>query len=153
MTNLDQGRGSSRFLRRRGNGLDHAGKPDEMAARTVDQAAAEIRREADMTSDQPLDQRPDPAPSPAAIAEERALQLIGNITTHAQSELRGLRDQLDDVMRDMAERRDQLADAIRAHAEFAEAAIRHKLIIGEAVAKLRSDFDASRTPLPPVRSI
>ena len=45
-----------------------------------------------------------------AIAEERAMQLVANITTQAQNELRGLRDQLDDLMREMTERRAMLTE-------------------------------------------
>jgi len=67
--------------------------------------------------------------------------------------LRALRDQLDDLIREMTERRGALTDAIRAHAEFAESAIQHKLIIGESIAKLRHDFEQSRTPLPPLRKV
>ena len=95
----------------------------------------------------------DPAPTAAAVAEERAMQLVANITTSAQSELRGLRDQLDEVIRDLGERRAMLTDAIRSHAEFAQAAIQHKIIIAESVAKLQSEFEKSRTPLPPPRNV
>lgn len=96
---------------------------------------------------------PDPAPSAGDIAEERALQLVANITSQAQGELRGLRDQLDDLIREMGERRAMITDSIRAHAEFAEASIQHKIIIGESIAKLRADFERSRTPLPPARNV
>jgi hypothetical protein len=99
------------------------------------------------------DQRPDPAPSASAIAEERAQQLISNISSQMLGELRTLREQIDDLMRDMNDRRDLIREAIRSHAEFAETAIQHKIIIAESVAKLRGDFEASRTPLPPVRDI
>lgn len=100
-----------------------------------------------------IESRPDPAPSAGDIAEERALQLVANITTAAQGELRGLRDQLDDLIREMGERRAAITDAIRAHAEFAEASIQHKIIIGESIGKLRADFERSRTPLPPTRNV
>lgn len=101
----------------------------------------------------PEDSRPDPAPSAPAVAEERAQQLITNISSQMLGELRSLREQIDDLMRDMNERRDLIREAIRAHAEFAETAIQHKLIIAESVAKLRVEFDGSRTPLPPVRDV
>jgi hypothetical protein len=68
-------------------------------------------------------------------------------------ELRSLREQIDDLMRDTNERRELIREAIRAHAEFAETAIQHKIIIAESVSKLRAEFEASRTPLPPVRDI
>ena len=99
------------------------------------------------------DQRPDPAPSAPAIAEERAQQLLANISSQMLGELRGLREQIDGLMRDMIERRDLISEAIRSHAEFAETAIQHKIIIAESVAKLRAEFEASRTPLPPVREV
>jgi hypothetical protein len=97
-----------------------------------------------------VDERSDPAPSGPAIAEERAQQLITNISSQMLGELRSLREQIDDLMQDMNERRDLLREAIRAHAEFAETAIQHKIIIAESVTKLRAGFEASRTPLPPV---
>jgi hypothetical protein len=100
-----------------------------------------------------LDERPDPAPSAPAIAEERAQQLVSNISSQMLGELRSLREQIDDLMRDMNERRDMIREAIRAHAEFAESSIQHKVIIAESVARLRAEFEVSRTPLPPVRSI
>lgn len=98
-----------------------------------------------------LDQQSDPAPTVPAIAEERAQQLVSNISSQMLGELRSLREQIDDLMRDMNERRDLIREAIRAHAEFAETAIQHKIIIADSVTKLRADFEASRTPLPPVR--
>ncbi|MBX9775053.1 MAG: hypothetical protein K2Y71_11650 [Xanthobacteraceae bacterium] len=99
------------------------------------------------------DRRSDPAPSPQAIAEERAQQLVNNISSQMLGELRSLREQIDDLMRDMSERRELIREAIRSHAEFAETAIQHKIIIAESVAKLRAEFEASRTPLPPVRTL
>jgi hypothetical protein len=101
----------------------------------------------------PQDPRPDPAPSAPAVAEERAQQLITNISSQMLGELRSLREQIDDLMRDMNERRDMIREAIRSHAEFAESAIQHKMIIADSVAKLRAEFESSRTPLPPVRNI
>jgi hypothetical protein len=99
------------------------------------------------------DGRADPAPSAPAIAEERAQQLVANISSQMLGELRSLRDQIDDLMRDTNERRDLIREAIRAHAEFAETAIQHKIIIAESVGKLRAEFEASRTPLPRVREV
>jgi hypothetical protein len=93
----------------------------------------------------------DPAPSAPAIAEERAQQLVSNISSQMLNELRGLREQIEELMRDMNERRDLIREAIRAHAEFAESSIQHKIIISESVSKLRSEFESSRTPLPPTR--
>jgi hypothetical protein len=99
------------------------------------------------------DPQSDPAPSAPAIAEERAQQLIANISSQMLGELRSLREQIDDLMRDMNERRELIREAIKAHAEFAETAIQHKIIIAESVTKLRANFEASRTPLPPVRHV
>ena len=102
---------------------------------------------------QTLDKRRDPAPSAPAIAEERAQQLVTNISSQVLGELRTLREQIDGLMRDMNERRDLIREAIRSHAEFAETAIQHKIIIAESVAKLRGEFEASRTPLPQMRNV
>jgi hypothetical protein len=99
------------------------------------------------------DQRPDPAPSAPAVAEERAQQLVANISSQMLGELRSLREQIDDLMRDMNERRELISEAIRSHAEFAETAIQHKIIIAESVGKLRAEFEAARTPLPPLRNV
>jgi hypothetical protein len=101
-------------------------------------------------NDEPKD---DPAPSVPAIAEERAQMLVTNISSQMLGELRSLRDQIDDLMRDINERRDMLREAIRAHAEYAETAIQHKLIIAESVTKLRAEFEQSKTPLPPARKV
>jgi hypothetical protein len=68
-------------------------------------------------------------------------------------ELRALREQIDGLMGDVVERRNLISEAIAAHAEFAEAAIQHKIIISESVAKLRTEFEASRTQLPPPRTV
>jgi hypothetical protein len=95
----------------------------------------------------------DPAPTAPVIADERAQQLVTNISSQMLVELRSLREQIDDLMRDTNERRDMIREAIRSHAEFAESAIQHKIIIAESVAKLRSEFEGSRTPRPPVRAI
>jgi hypothetical protein len=48
-------------------------------------------------------------------------------------ELRGLRERIDGLTRDMNERRELISEAIRSHAEFAETAIQHKIIIAESV--------------------
>lgn len=108
---------------------------------------------ADDPSDLLQDRQSAPAPSAPAIAEERAQQLVTNISSQMLGELRSLREQIDDLMRDMNERRELIRDAIRAHAEFAETAIQHKIIIAESVSKLRAEFEGSRTPLPPVRQV
>jgi hypothetical protein len=109
---------------------------------------------ADSISKQPAEgERRDPAPSAQMIAEERAQQLVTNISSQMLGELRSLREQIDGLMVDMNERRDMIREAIRSHAEFAETAIQHKIIIAESVAKLRAEFEEARTPLPPVRTI
>jgi len=99
------------------------------------------------------DQRPDPAPSAPEIAEERAQQLLANISSQMLGELRALREQIDGLMRDMIDRRDLISEAIRSHTHFAETAIQHKIIISESVARLRTEFEDSRTPLPPARNV
>src|SRR5215218_10594974 len=47
------------------------------------------------------DQRSDPAPSASAIAEQRAQQLVNNISSQMLGELRDLREQIDGLMREM----------------------------------------------------
>ena len=138
---------------------EHEGGPIEEAMRRTEAALLQVHDSPSLdntngTSEQSIsEQRVDPAPSACAIAEERAHQLVSNISSHVLGELRTLRDQIDDLMRDMNDRRDLIREAIRSHAEFAETAIQHKIIMAESVAKLRGDFEASRTPLPPVRDI
>ena len=153
MANVDQGRRGAWGSRRR-----QEPRPDDAEAiRRTEAATADIEGNQDMNGNgmEPHveDEHPDPAPTAAAVAEERAMQLVANITTSAQGELRALRDQLDEVIRDLGERRGMLIDAIRSHAEFAQAAIQHKIIIAESVAKLQSEFEKSRTPLPPPRNV
>ena len=124
------------------------------AMRRTEAALQQVQHSPSLVSDQlTQDQRPDPAPSAPAIAEERAQQILTNISSQMLGELRGLREQIDGLMRDMIERRDMISEAIRSHAEFAETAIQHKIIIAESVAKLRTEFEASRTPLPPARNV
>jgi hypothetical protein len=133
------------------------GGPIAEAMRRTESALQQIRHSPPLDATEGVsehhahDQRPDPAPSAPAIAEERAQQLIANISSQMLGELRSLREQIDSLMRDMNERRDLISEAIRSHAEFAETAIQHKIIIAESVGKLRAEFEASRTPLPPLR--
>lgn len=144
--------------KRRTEGEQQVG-PIAEAMRRTDAALMKIQASpsldaAEGSSGQPAqEQRPDPAPSAPALAEERAQQLVANISSQMLGELRSLREQIDDLMRDMNERRELIREAIRAHAEFAETAIQHKIIIAESVTKLRTEFESSRTPLPPVRNV
>jgi hypothetical protein len=135
-----------------------AGPQGDVAPQAVQRVETALRDatgviDAESPSLNALDERPDPAPSAPAIAEERAQQLVTNISSQMLGELRSLREQIDDLMRDMNERRDMIREAIRAHAEFAESSIQHKVIIAESVAKLRAEFEVSRTPLPPLRKV
>lgn len=91
----------------------------------------------------------DLAPSQQEVASEHAHTLVSSITTNSLGELRQLRDQIDDLCKDVSERRDLLVDAINRHAEFADAAIQHKTIISEHITRMRSEFETSRSPLPP----
>jgi hypothetical protein len=119
--------------------------PIEEAMRRTEAALQQVQHSPSLISD--------PAPSAPAIAEERAQQLLTNISSQMLGELRSLREQIDGLMTDMIERRDLISEAIRSHAEFAETAIQHKIIIAESVAKLRTEFEASRSPLPPTRNV
>jgi hemoglobin-like flavoprotein len=89
------------------------------------------------------------APTEAAVAQEHAHMLVSSISTNGLSEMRQLRDELDDLMKEMGDRRDLLAQAILAHAQFIDAAVAHKRIITDHVAKMRAEFAHSTTPLPP----
>ena len=160
MTNTDQARPAPWGNRRRQE--PRQSEADLDAIRRTEAATGDIEGDHTMNGNGLMEQNAgareqkpedDPAPTAAAVAEERAQHLVANITTAAQSELRGLRDQLDEVIRDLGERRTMLTDAIRSHAEFAQAAIQHKIIIGESIAKLQSEFEKSRTPLPPPRNV
>jgi hypothetical protein len=119
--------------------------PIEEAMRRTEAALQQVQHSPSLVAD--------PAPSAPAIAEERAQQLLTNISSQMLGELRSLREQIDGLMGDMIERRDLISEAIRSHAEFAETAIQHKIIIAESVAKLRTEFEASRSPLPPTRNV
>ncbi len=128
--------------------------PIAEAMRRTEAALQRVQHSPSLVSEQVAqDQLPDPAPSVPAIAEERAQQLLTNISSQMLGELRALREQIDGLMGDMIERRDLISEAIRSHAEFAETAIQHKIIIAESVAKLRTEFEASRSPLPPARNV
>jgi hypothetical protein len=128
--------------------------PIAEAMRRTEAVLQQVQHSPSLVSEQlTQDQQPYPAPSAPAIAEERAQQLVANISSQMLGELRSLREQIDGLMRDMNERRELISEAIRAHAEFAETAIQHKIIISESVGKLRTEFEASRTPLPPPRNV
>jgi hypothetical protein len=110
----------------------------EMALeQAVEQAVSEPAESADL------------APSQQAVATEHAHTLVTSITTNALGELRQLRDQIDGLIKNVSDRRDLLVDAITRHAEFADAAIAHKVIISEHIVRMRAEFDQSLTPLPP----
>jgi hypothetical protein len=146
------------FNARRRTEAEHEEGPIEEVMRRTEAALLQVQDSPSLDAEggserTAQDQRSDPAPTASAIAEERAQQLVSNISSQMLGELRTLREQIDDLMQDMNERRDLIREAIRSHAEFAESAIQHKIIIAESVAKLRGDFEASRTPLPPVRNI
>lgn len=140
MTNMEATKSRNGMFRRRGG-------PE--AIERVDAALQDMGA----TPMMPDNEQTDPAPSAPAIAEERAQQLLTNISSQTLGELRDLRDQLDDLMRDMNERRDMIREAIRSHAEFAASAIAAKSIISESIAKMRVEFDRSATPLPPVHKV
>lgn len=91
---------------------------------------------------------PDPAPPASTIATERAHQLITNISSTTIDELRKLRDQIDELMRDIHSRRDLITDAIKAHAQFAESTVNAKTVIADGLATLRDQFERSNTQLP-----
>lgn len=145
------------FGAKRRNEPEQKTQPIAEAMRRTEAALRQIQHSppdtAESDEQSARDQRPDPAPSVPAIAEERAQQLVTNISSQVSGELRSLREQIDDLVHDMNERRDMIREAIRSHAEFAETAIQHKVIIAESVAKLRAGFEESRTPLPPIRNV
>ena len=91
----------------------------------------------------------DVAPTEAAVAQEHAHMLVTAISTNGLSEMRQLRDELDDLMKNLGDRRDLVIEAIQAHAQFVDAAVAHKRVISDHVAKMRAEFDRSCTPLPP----
>lgn len=96
----------------------------------------------------PAKNLPDPAPPASAIATERAHQLVSNISSTTIDELRKLRDQIDELMRDIHQRRDLITDAIKAHAQFAESTVNAKTVIADGLATLRDQFEKSNTQLP-----
>lgn len=78
----------------------------------------------------------DPAPDPVALAEDRAHQLVGNISTHALDQLREGRDRLDDLMRGIDARAKALHGGIVELAQFSAEAIAAKVIIADALMQL-----------------
>jgi|SRR5688572_15770627 hypothetical protein len=138
---------------KRRTGLSQEEGPIAQAMRRTEAVLQQVPHSPSLASEHlTQDQQQDPAPSAPAIAEERAQQLVANISSQMLGELRSLREQIDGLMQDMNERRELISEAIRAHAQFAETAIQHKIIIAESVGKLRTEFEASRTPLPPPRN-
>lgn len=123
------------------------GEPLSATLRRVDTDMALEQAVAQAVIEQP--EPADLAPSQQEVASEHAHTLVTSITTNALGELRGLRDQIDDLVKDVSDRRDMLVDAITRHAEFADAAIAHKTIISEHITRMRAEFDTSRSPLPP----
>lgn len=89
----------------------------------------------------------DPAPDRTVLPTERAQQIVRNISATALDEMAKLRDELDDLMRAVSAREEQVALVVTDFAAFAQEAIRCKLVIAENIVGLRKNFENSAPPL------
>jgi hypothetical protein len=83
----------------------------------------------------------DPAPTPEQEIGDIVAGNIDKISAHALSQLRGLRDEIDHLMRAIIEMRDGLKAGVDEQVALASQAIAIKQISAEAVAKLRSSIE------------
>jgi hypothetical protein len=93
-----------------------------------------------------VDHYSDPAPDPVTIATERTSQHVGGMTSMALNELRKQRDETDALMEAITKNDRLLQVAINEHAARVSSVITSKVIIGEALEKLRELF----APVTPV---
>lgn len=88
----------------------------------------------------------DPAPDPVELAADRAHQLVGNISTHALDQLRDARDHLDDLMRGIKAREEELRTSIEGLAQFAADAIAAKVVIADGIRSLTERIRPKQAP-------
>jgi|SRR5262245_23616421 len=88
------------------------------------------------------DQNGDPAPDPVVLPTERARTIVRNISATTLDELARLRDQLDDLMRAVQAREEQVQIVFQQYADFSQSAVECKQIIADSIHRLRADFEA-----------
>lgn len=79
----------------------------------------------------------DPAPSAVDISHERVRRLSEDMAVQSLTELRELREQIDDVMRAITARRDDIAERIQRQADLSTNVAALKSIIVENLTKLK----------------
>lgn len=88
----------------------------------------------------------DPAPDPISLAEDRATQLVNNLTSQATDQLRQFRDDTDALMLGLQKNERLLISAIEEHAQRVGSVIESKVIMAEQMKKLQELF----APVTPV---
>lgn len=93
-------------------------------------------------------EKSDPAPTPIELIAERAERVADDISNKAISELRELRDQIDDTIRALQARTTNIAQGIQELAGLAGEAMAVKQICVEAFVKVTNDIKADVAALP-----
>lgn len=95
----------------------------------------------------------DPAPEASELPRDRINAAIHQIAGITLDQLRELRDECDNLMRAIADHRDNLIGSIAGFASLATATVKTKNIMGDAMRKLSDDFETqviNAIPLPSI---
>jgi len=85
------------------------------------------------------DIRTDPSLDPVEVARDRTLRDIDGIVDNTIMELGHARNELDNLMNDIAKEREDVKRAVIRIATFSAKAIRAKVIIADSLVKLRQE--------------
>lgn len=88
----------------------------------------------------------DPLPSRSSQNGNRARHFVEEISNQALNQLGELRDQIDDLCRQITAKQDELTADIEQHIQFATTAIKAKLAIAEGVEQVASYFPPKPKP-------
>lgn len=88
----------------------------------------------------------DPGVDPVELANERAQQLLGNISSHALQQLAEARDHLDDLMRGIRARQQTIESNIAELAQFAADAVAAKVVISDGIQQLTARLKPRPAP-------
>lgn len=104
-------------------------------ASAVEEATAEAVAEKNGT---------DPAPSPLDITHDRAERVMQDVTDHSLLHMTMMRDEVDEMMRDIRTGHDAIVAAMREHARIAVKAVELKEIATTYMASLREQIAIAR---------
>ncbi len=91
-------------------------------------------------------QKADPVPTRADQNGNRAQHFVQEISNHALLQLGELRDQIDDLCRQITAKQQELTGEIQSHIDFATTAIKAKLTIAKHVEEIAAFFPPKPKP-------